>query len=174
MSTHRILLTGCSGAGKSTLLAEMARRGHDTVKEPARRVIRAEERMGGRGTPWDNETRFCRLCLKMAVADWEGLRAGTAIFDRGVFDAACHLERLGHPDEAVRYFANYRYDIIVIAPPWDTLFKADPDRRHSFAEATAEYKTLKAIAERSGYSALVLPQASTEERADWLEDLMAR
>lgn len=173
MSARRVLITGCSGAGKSTLLAEMARRGHDTIKEPGRRVIRAEERMGGKGTPWDNEARFCRLCLKMATADYEGVRLGTAYFDRGVFDAAVNLERMGYPDEAVRYFVEFRYDHLVLAEPWPELFRTDADRRHGLDDALAEYDVLAATAKRLGYEPKLLPQVSVEERADWLENLSA-
>lgn len=173
MSARRYLLTGCSGAGKSALLAEMARRGHETVKEPGRRVIRAEERMGGKGTPWENEERFCRLCLKMATADFEGIRVGTALFDRGVFDAAVHFERLGHGEDALRYFVDYRFDALILAPPWAALYQNDPDRRHSFDEAVAEYDALAKAAKRLGYEAKLLPEASVEDRADWLEILIA-
>lgn len=173
MSVRRILLTGCSGAGKSTLLAEMARRGHDTVKEPGRRVIRAEERMGGSGTPWDNAERFCRLCLRMAAADFDGARAGVAIFDRGVFDAAVNLERMGYAEEAVRYFVEYRYDRVILARPWPALFQNDPERRHSFDDAVAEFDALAATAKRLGYSVDALPEASVTDRADWLELQMA-
>ena len=172
MSARRILITGCSGAGKSTLLAEMRARGHDTVKEPGRRVIRAEERMGGKGLPWENAERFCRLCLKMAVADWDGVRLGSAIFDRGVFDAAVNLERMGRDDEALRYFVEYRYDLMVLAAPWPELFQGDKDRRHSFEEAVSEYEALAAAAPRLGYSPVILPEGTVAARADWLEELL--
>ena len=172
MSVRRVLVTGCSGAGKSELLKEMAARGHETVKEPGRRVIRAEERMGGAGLPWKNEERFSRLCLKMAAADWDGARIGTAIFDRGVFDAAAHLERLGHQDEAARYFTQYRYDIMVLAPPWPALFAQDAERRHGLDAAIAEYEALSEAARRLGYAPEILPEDTIAARADWLETLI--
>ncbi len=172
MSVRRVLITGCSGAGKSALVTEMRARGHEIVKEPGRRVIRAEERIGGNGTPWDNEERFARLCLKMASADWDGVRVGTVIFDRGAFDAAAHLARLGFEDEALRHQVQYRYDLMVMAPPSPDLFRTDPDRRHGFADAVAEYEALTAAAPRLGYTPEILPEGSVAERADWLEALI--
>ena len=151
----------------------MRARGFDTVKEPGRRVIRAEERMGGTGTPWQNPERFCRLCLKMAVADWDGVRMGTVIFDRGVFDAAVNLERLGHEEAALRYFVEYRFDVMVLASPWPQLFENDPDRRQSFSEAIEEYEALAAAAPRLGYRPRIMPEDSVAARADWLEGLIA-
>lgn len=174
MATRRILITGCSGAGKSALLEEMFRRGLETIKEPGRRVIRAEERMGGKGLPWVNPERFAKLCLKIASADWDGVRAGTVLFDRGVFDAAVHLGRLGQEELAEGYFKTYPYDItVVLAAPWEELFMADQDRRHSFADAVDEYVQIAATLDRLGYDAQVIPEASVKDRADWLERVIA-
>lgn len=173
MSARRILITGCSGAGKSTLLAELARRGQDTVKEPGRRVIRAETRMGGKGRPWENAERFAKLCLKMAIADWDGVRAGTVFYDRGVLDAALLLDRMGQADVAAGYLKSYPYDgTVVLAPPWENLFRSDPDRRQSFADAMDEYVSITEALARLGYEARLLPEAGVAERAEWVEDLI--
>ncbi|HEY5105435.1 MAG TPA: AAA family ATPase [Caulobacteraceae bacterium] len=37
-----MVISGCSGGGKSTLLAELGRRGHATIEEPGRRIVREE------------------------------------------------------------------------------------------------------------------------------------
>lgn len=171
MSGRRILLTGCSGAGKSTLLEEMARRDWEVMKEPGRRVIRMESRMGGTGLPWEDATRFAQLCLKMAKADWESVRIGTVIFDRGVWDAGFHLDRLGRAEEGL--MARYPYDDpVILAPPWEDLFATDPDRRHSFADAVAEYEDIAARLDRAKVPVAVLPQADVGARADWLVETL--
>ncbi|MEM9319213.1 MAG: AAA family ATPase [Pseudomonadota bacterium] len=173
MAGRRILITGCSGAGKSTLLAEMAARGWDTIKEPGRRVIRAEERMGGSGLPWADRERFCRLCLKIATADWESVRAGTVLFDRGVVDAALNLKALGQDSPAEGYLRTFPYDpLLILAPPWEALFDADAGRKHTFGDALAEYILISSSLEQLGYRAEVLPQVPVEARADWLEALL--
>ena len=37
-----VVITGCSGGGKSTLLDELGRRGHATIEEPGRRIVRED------------------------------------------------------------------------------------------------------------------------------------
>ena len=149
----------------------MARRDWEVMKEPGRRVIRMESRMGGAGLPWQDAKRFAQLCLKMAKADWESVRIGTVIFDRGVWDAAFHLDRLGQGEEGLE--ARYPYDDpVILAPPWEALFATDADRRHSFADAVAEYEDIAARLDRAGVKVAILPQATVESRADWLAETL--
>lgn len=170
---RRVLVTGCSGAGKSALVAEMAARGYETRAEPGRRVIRLETRTGGNGTPWQNPERFARLCLKMAKADWEEARAGVVVFDRGVFDAALALERAGFGEEADAALHAQSYDApVILAEPWPELFAEDPDRRHGFEEAEAEFAHIESALDRLGWPTLRLPQDSVAARADWLETVL--
>lgn len=169
MSLLRVLVTGCSGSGKSTLVDVMADRGHEIRREPGRRVIRLETRTGGTGLPWDDMDRFCRLCLKMAKADWEEARAGSVVFDRGVIDAALALERSGFEAEAEAALETYRYDLVILAAPWPELFEGDDDRRHSLDEAMSEYDHIASRLPALGYQPVVLPKGTVKARADWLE-----
>ncbi|MEM9754476.1 MAG: AAA family ATPase [Pseudomonadota bacterium] len=174
MSVRRVLITGCSSGGKSTLVAELARRGQEIVREPGRRVVRAERRMGGTGLPWIDAERFGRLCLRIATADWEGVRAGTAFFDRGVFDAAVNLGRMGFEAEATRYLNQFPYDTtVILAPPWEALFAEDAERQNNFEDAVEEYVALAGALSQLGYTAHVLPEASVSDRADAVEAWVA-
>lgn len=172
MSLARVLVTGCSGAGKSTLCDAMAARDYEVRREPGRRVIRAETRMGGAGLPWEDEERFARLCLKMAKADWEEARIGKVIFDRGVLEAALVLERLGFGAEAEHAFEAFRYDVVVVAAPWPELFETDSERRHGFEAAVDEYNLITKRLPQLGYAAVTLPKDNVEARADWLDALI--
>jgi predicted ATPase len=35
-----VVISGCSGGGKSTLLKELAKRDHDVIDEPGRRIVK--------------------------------------------------------------------------------------------------------------------------------------
>lgn len=174
MSLRRVLITGCSGAGKSTLLEAMSARGFEVRREPGRRVIRAETRTGGNGLPWEDTERFLRLCLKMAASDWEEARAGIVLFDRGIIDAALALEREGFASDAQAALENYRYDTVVLAAPWPALFGQDDERRHGLAEAEREYHYIAKRLPELGYTAVALPEASVDARADWLTKQFSR
>lgn len=170
---RRVLVTGCSGAGKSALVAEMAGRGYEVRGEPGRRVIRAETRTNGAGLPWQDAERFARLCLRMAVADWEEARAGVVIFDRGVLEAALHLRRLGFEAEAAKAIETYSYDPpVVLAEPWPELFSEDAERRKSFNEAEEEFQDIRTALGDLGLATETLPRGSVGARADWLESLL--
>ncbi len=171
----RVLITGCSAGGKSTLVAELARRGWATVPEPGRRVIAAERARGGDGFPWDNAERFGRACLEMAERDWQGAGDGVTVFDRGVIDAAFALGRLGRPAAAQAVMTRCRYDLVFLAPPWRALFEAerDPDRRHGFDKASAEYADIAAGLAAMGQVADLLPRTTVTARAQWVEKRLA-
>ncbi|WP_172293069.1 AAA family ATPase [Pseudoruegeria sp. HB172150] len=169
---RRILITGCSAAGKSTLLVEVARRGWVTVPEPGRRVIAAERAAGGDGLPWVDLERFARLCLEMAIADWEAAGPGITLFDRGIFDAAINLRHMGQ--DIGDALTRYRYDpLVLLAEPWPELFAADADRKHGMDAALAEFELLRAGLDEFGYRAEPLPKVSVTDRADWLESRLA-
>ncbi|MEM9709046.1 MAG: AAA family ATPase [Pseudomonadota bacterium] len=169
MSLRRILITGATGAGISSLAAEMGRRGYEVMREPGRRVIRAETRTNGTGLPWVDPARYARLCLRIAAADWEEARAGPVVFDRGALDAALALHRLGQTEAAEAALNAHRYDDVFLAPPWLELFETDEERRIDFAEASAEYDSIAEVLPAHGYAPVELPKADIVERADWLE-----
>lgn len=172
VAPRRIVLSGCSGGGKSTLLAELSRRGHATVDEPGRRVVKAELAHGGDGVPWLNLTRFMDLALQLAIADFgTAAHSGVTFFDRSVVDTASAMLRHDHrPDAARAALTRYRYDpLVFFTPPWSELFRADPERQHPFEDALAEYDALLAAFPANGYQVRVIPGLPVAARADWIE-----
>ena len=160
------LITGCSGGGKSTLLDALAARGHATVPEPGRRIV-ALARQGRAPFPWEDPTGFAHCALNMAHADLRAARRlrGAVFFDRGVFDAAVALDHAGAaaPDDSWPYART-----VFVAPPWPALFARDADRRHSLADALAEYDRIRAALQRSGHRAALLPRASVAARVGFV------
>ena len=61
-----VIISGCSSGGKSTLLDELARRGHATVPEPGRRVVREEQASGGTALPWADTRAFVDRIVALA------------------------------------------------------------------------------------------------------------
>jgi predicted ATPase len=168
---RRIVLSGCSGGGKSTLLAELASRGHATIEEPGRRIVRAELAHGGDGVPWLNVTRFMDLALDLAIADFAAAPPRLTFFDRSVFDTATAMIRSGHrPDAARAALARCRYDrLVFLTPPWPEIFGADTERRHPLRAAISEYDALLAAFPANGYQVRMVPRLPVAARADWIE-----
>ena len=169
MSDRYSVLSGCSGGGKSTLLEELRRRGHSVVEEPGRRVVKAELESGGGALPWIDLAAFARRALATSIRDREAAAAlpGRVFFDRSIVDAAVALEHatgeaaLDKPGWAHRYHAS-----VFLTPPWPEIFAADPERKHGFDEAVAEYDRLRLAYPKLGYRVIVLPRTDVATRAD--------
>ncbi len=171
MSDRFIVLSGCSGGGKSTLLEELHRRGYATVEEPGRRIVQEELATGGTALPWFDLAAFARRAVTMALADREAMRdqPGFVFFDRGLIDAAAALEaETGEPALAA-LATQHRYNArVFLTPPWPEIYGSDPERRHGFKAALAEYERLERTYPALGYETVILPKVSVAERADFV------
>lgn len=166
-----VILSGCSGGGKSMLLEELARRGHDTVAEPGRRIVAEEMATGGTAFPWLDPAAFARRAIDMSLADREkaSTHSGWTFFDRGLIDAACGLQHVtGEPaldtlGELHRYHRR-----VFLTPPWPEIYQTDPDRRHGYDDAVAEYDRLVTAYALLGYETVILPKIPVIARADFM------
>ncbi|MFN4098835.1 MAG: AAA family ATPase [Pararhodobacter sp.] len=161
------VLTGCSGGGKSTLLEALAQAGFATIPEPGRRIVAEALAGDGTGLPWEDMRGFTQKALALAEQDWEQAQSipGPVFFDRGLIDAACACEHATGqlPPEAATLGSRYNSQVF-LAPPWQALFTADAERRHSFREAVEEFARLEVFLPRFGYRVTQLPQAPVAER----------
>lgn len=171
MSDRFIVLSGCSGGGKSTLLEELSRRGHATVEEPGRRIVQEELATEGEALPWRDLAAFARRAIVMALADREAMRdhPGPVFFDRGLIDAASALEAHSGEPVLAPLATQHRYNASVfLTPPWPEIYTGDPERRHGFEAARAEYERLEKVYQALGYETIILPKVSVAERADFV------
>ena len=170
MSRRFVILSGCSGGGKSTLLSVLAQRGHAVVAEPGRRIL-AEERAGaGAALPWVDMQAIAHRAVALSRADLAAAPpdARWVFFDRGLIDAAVALAQSGGPPVAETIGPIRFHPTVYLAPPWPDIYRTDTDRRHSFADAVAEYDRLLAAYRTLGYRLSILPRVSPEARADHL------
>jgi predicted ATPase len=166
-----VVISGCSGGGKSTLLSELARRGHAVVDEPGRRIVLEELERNGTALPWVDGVAFARRAIEMALADRaEAHRhAGWVFFDRGLIDAAAALEHLTGEPVLADLGQRHRYHRrVFLAPSWREIYAPDPERRHGFDDAVAEYERLSWGYRLLGYEVLMLPKTDIAARADFV------
>ena len=166
-----VIISGCSGGGKSTLLAELARRGHATVEEPGRRIVRQELRGDGAALPWVNGTAFVCRAIAMALADLAAAERleGWVFFDRGLIDAAAGLEHLtGEPALATLGHSRRFHRRVFLTPPWPEIYETDQERRHTLDAAIPEYRRLLETYPALGYAVTILPRIGVAERADFV------
>ncbi len=170
------MLSGASGGGKSTLLDALARRGHATVEEPGRAIVREELAKGGDALPNVNLLLFAERAGARAIAMHEAARGDLVFFDRSLVDAVAVFARLGAPlppslDGAL---ARVRYDeTVFMVPPWPEIFVADAERRHGLDAAVSEYEHLLTFYPAAGYRVVIVPRAPVSRRADFVEGVLA-
>ncbi|GGD89562.1 AAA family ATPase [Rhizobium anhuiense] len=172
-----VLISGCSGGGKSTLLAELAARGHAVVEEPGRRIVKQELEGGGAALPWVDMVAFAHRAIAMAIADHTAAQeqAGWTFFDRGLLDAAAALQHLTGDPVLEKLSAVHRYhETVFLTPPWPEIYTTDPERRHGFHEAVAEYDRLAAIYPALGYAVVILPKIAVAHRADFILECLSQ
>ena len=167
-----IIISGCSGGGKSTLIDELALRGHATVPEPGRRVVREQQASGGSALPWADTRAFVDRIVAMAKADHANAaaNAGWTFFDRGLIDALSALSTLTGAPLSRESLAAYPFHRqVFLAPPWPEIYETDAERKHSLAEAEIEYRRLAELYPALGYEIILLPKTSVAARADFVE-----
>ena len=110
MSDRFVVLSGCSGGGKSTLQAELRRRGHATVDEPGRRIVKDESADGGTALPWiDPQLRAARhrRCAGRSGGSARSTRLGLLRSQPGGCGVA--LEQVAAEPALERFGLLYRY-----------------------------------------------------------------
>jgi predicted ATPase len=172
-----VVISGCSGGGKSALIAELARRGHAIVEEPGRRIVKEELASGGSALPWVDKAAFARRAIAMALADRASASSpdGWVFFDRGLIDATAALQHLtGEPVLAALIQSHRYHRRVFLTPPWPEIYVTDPERRHDFDAALAEYSRLLEAYPSLGYEVSIVPKLGPAERADFVLSRLAQ
>ena len=98
---------------------------------------------------------------------------GLVFFDRGLIDAASALEAAGGAPLLAALATEHRYNRkVFLTPPWPEIYAGDPERRHGFDAALAEYERLENTYPALGYEVIVLPKAPVDERVDFVLALL--
>ncbi len=162
------VLTGAPGTGKSAVINQL--RGElRCVDEPAREVIAEQRASGGRGT-WDqDQSLFVKLLLQRSIEKYQGARGSgdRVLFDRGVPDCVVYAA-LAEVDPAPSLAAidECRYaPHVLFLEPWSDIYETDEERVMSFNDTVSFSETLRDVYERSGYTLVVVPSGSVEDRA---------
>ena len=166
-----VVISGCSSGGKSTLLTELSGRGYATIEEPGRRVVKKEMLGDCRALPWEDSLAFVRRVIALSLADFAAANAhgGWVFFDRGLIDALAALQYLtGEPALATISQEHRFHHRVFLAPPWPEIYVTDPERRHGFDAAVAEYQRLLEVYPSLGYEVTILPKIGVSERADFV------
>jgi predicted ATPase len=167
-ASNFIILTGAPGSGKTAILSRLSGE-FRCVGEPAREVLAEQRATGGTGT-WDQDSSlFVHLLLQRSIEKYETAQGsgGTVIFDRGVPDCVVYAARAGvDPAPGLAAIDKCRYQPhVLFLEPWSDIYETDEERVMSFDDTVSFSEMLRDVYERSGYTLVVVPNGSVEDRA---------
>lgn len=171
------IITGGPGDGKTTLLETLTEQGFPHVPEVAREIIREQVSQNGDALPWANIPAYTHLMLSRSVESFEQHQKQESVlfFDRGIPDtlAYAHLTHqpilleLQHAVQAFRYNTQ-----VFILPPWPEIYETDSERRQSYQEAIETYDAMFATYQQLGYTPIIVPKGTPEERAEFVINVL--
>jgi len=172
-----IVVTGGPGSGKSTLIDALERAGFGRTLEAGRGIIQDQVAIGGRALPWVDPALFAEMMLELEMRSYCAARqqAGTIFFDRGVPDVAGYLRlmKLPIPEHVKKAAEIFRYHArVLIAPPWEEIFRQDHERKQDFGEAVRTYEALASMYVELRYQLVELPRADVDSRMQFVRRML--
>ncbi|HEU5224967.1 MAG TPA: ATP-binding protein [Actinomycetota bacterium] len=174
--SNLLILTGSPGSGKTAILGRLKGE-FGCVDEPAREILAEQRATGGSGT-WDQDSSlFVHLLLQRSIEKYVAARRSgeTVIFDRGIPDCVVYAVRAGTdaaPSVAAVEAFRYQRDVLFLEP-WSDIYTTDEERIMSFDDTVSFSAELRDVYERSDYTLVRVPQASIDERADFVREFIA-
>jgi predicted ATPase len=91
-------------------------------------------------------------------------------FDRGLPDVLAYMNYFGQPVEAEFTMPSLelRYDMVILLPPWEEIYRRDAERLESFQQACEIHRFLEDTYVDCGYNALALDPGPVPDRVDQL------
>ncbi|MGC2195640.1 MAG: AAA family ATPase [Terriglobales bacterium] len=174
-----IVVTGGPGSGKSTLIKTLERAGYGRSVEAGRGIIQDQVAIGGRAVPWNDRVLFAEMMLAWEMRSYHiaEQQPGQIFFDRGIPDVAGYLRlmKLPVPEYVEQAVETFRYNArVLIAPPWEKIFRQDRERKQDFVEAVQTYGVLASTYAEYGYELVEIPRVAVEERARFVVQSVGR
>jgi len=168
------IITGGPGSGKSTLIDALENNGYSRSIEAGRAIIQSQLQIGGLSLPWIDPASFAEWMLCWEINSYvNALRSeGPVIFDRGIPDIISYLRfmNLPVPEYMERAVDLYRYNRkVFIAPPWESIFIQDNERKQTFGEARILFDILFKTYSAFGYDLIILPMETVEVRLQFFK-----
>ena len=170
---QKVVITGGPSTGKTTVINALIEMGYSCMEEVSRQVTKKAQEEGVAQLFLKDPLLFSELLLKGRVKQYKKAKKQDdklIFFDRGIPDVHAYMNYLGvkYPDKYLKKSEKYRYDRILLMPPWEHIYITDTERYESFEQSLAIYNHLKRTYEALDYEVVEIPIASVDERIDFI------
>lgn len=182
LGIKKIVITGGPSTGKTSVIQNLEARGFACVHELVRSLT-ANEKNGTNKQVFtvnpivsvDDPIKFNNQLLSGRVEQYKNAEKATdevIFFDRGIPDVHAYMNCFGQSyDKAFEAPAyTYRYDRILLMPPWQDIHVVDEERFESFEVSQKIHEHLKETYRYFGYSPTIVPKGTIEERTAFIID----
>lgn len=181
MNPKKIVITGGPGTGKTSVIRHLEVAGYFCFHEIIRTMTQQAKKQGNPKYMLSNPLAFVTDPMEFNLQLLEGrIRQYTqakdrnepvVFFDRGIPDVLAYMNYFGqeYGEEFTRASRKYRYDAVIVIPPWESIYISDNERMESFQEATDIHSHLEDTYKNLGYHPLFIPEGSVSERTRVIE-----
>ncbi len=184
LNTKKIVITGGPSTGKTSVILALKNRGYCCIPELVRSLTAAEKDAKNMGSIITNPilsvrdpVAFNNKLLEGRIAQYRSAEKtdyNIVFFDRGIPDVHSYMNCFGQSyDNAFELPAHtFRYDRVLLMPPWREIYAADAERFESYEESERIFTSLEKTYQNFGYEITLIPKGSVTERMDFILDLV--
>ena len=176
MKSRRIVITGGPGTGKTAVVNQLEKKGFNCLHEIIRSMTLEARKEGDEKEQRTNPLAFVsdpfefnRQILEGRVKQFELAQNNTQeilFYDRGLPDVLAYMDYFEqeYGEDFEEVCQTYKYDDVLLLPPWKEIYVSDNERLETFEEALEIHRFLEDTYHRFGYEPITVPQGSVEER----------
>ncbi|NND15879.1 MAG: ATP-binding protein [Eudoraea sp.] len=184
MNLRRVVITGGPGTGKTSVIQNLSDTGFTCVPEIIRTMTEAAKLKDNKNQIATNPLAFVDDPMAFNQKLLEGrtrqyldaMEQDQALifFDRGIPDILAYMDYFNqeYADDFIRACETYRYDIVIILPPWKEIYSSDSSRLENFQEATEIHEQLLETYKKFNYDPIFIPKGTVAERVSFILDLI--
>lgn len=170
---QKVVITGGPGTGKSTVISSLQQLEFACMPEVSRTVTREARNRGVDQLFLTEPLLFSELLLNSRINQYEQseeLNEELVFFDRGIPDVMGYLDYLGmdYPETYRVKSMEFRYSRVFMMPPWEKIYRTDNERYESFEQSLRIYSELKKAYTSLGYEFDIIPEASVDNRVEFI------
>lgn len=184
MKPLKIVITGGPGTGKTSLINALKQNGFCCCDEIIREMTLKAKAQGDQEHLQRNPLTFVKdpylfnkRLLRERIEQFRKASEShcpSIFFDRGIPDVLAYMDHFHQPygEEFIKACTTYRYDQVLILPPWKAIYTQDDARLENFEESKEIHEVLEKTYANLGYSPIEIPKGTVNDRLDFVTKLV--